>query len=423
MQSVDVVIIGAGPAGSVAAAFLEQAGIETLVIEQSHFPRFSIGESLLPQCMDILAEAGLLDAVQQQAESSSFQYKDGAVFTFPEGHRTIEFADRFMVQESADQPPSGWDYTYQVQRAPFDQLLIEAVQQRGVECRFGQRVTAADCSSEQAILTVEPEQGAPYEIAANFVLDASGYGRVLPRLLDLEKPSDFPARQAVFTHLQDNIVDLNYQRDKIRIAQHAQHAELWFWLIPFANGRMSVGAVGAETVFSEYQGEPEQILRELIAGDPDTAALLAYSHWDTPVRGLQGYAANVSHLYGDKFALLGNAAEFLDPIFSSGVTIAMQSARLAAGLLIQERELPHKLDWAADYAAELQRGVDVFRAYVQAWYSGELRSIFTAKEPSAQIESMICGILAGYVWDPNNPYNHRSAKRLSSLRAALQMAA
>ena len=224
-QSCEVAVIGAGPAGAVAAALLKRQSIDVCVLEKQHFPRFVIGESLLPHCMEFIEEAGFLPAVLAEA---SFQFKNGAAFTWGERYASFDFTDKFS---------SGPGTTFQVRRSIFDQILINEAVGQGVDVRFGHTVTSFDDSGGMARLGVQPENGAAYEIQAHFVLDASGYGRVLPRLLDLETPSCLPVREAHFTHIDDNITAPDFDRNKILISTHPQYRDVWLWLIPFADGQ------------------------------------------------------------------------------------------------------------------------------------------------------------------------------------------
>ena len=316
----NVIIIGAGPAGSIAGALLSNKGYQATIVERDAFPRFSIGESLLPQCMEFIEQAGMLDAVQ----AAGFQLKTGAAFLHKDKHSEFCFADKFT---------HGFDSTYQVQRNRFDALLADEAQRMGVEIRWQQEVIAADFSGSKPILTIKDQNGLNYQLTADFVLDASGFGRVLPRLLDLEKPSGFPVRQAFFTHLEDRIDDAGYDRNNIRIIVHPELTDVWYWLIPFSNGRCSIGVVGEAEVFNIPGADRQSVLQQFIAEEPGLSALLQNAVFDTPVNTISGYSANVKSLYGKGYALLGNAGEFLDPVFSSGVTIAMKSASLAADVL------------------------------------------------------------------------------------------
>lgn len=397
----DVAVIGAGPAGSVASALLRKKGYQVCVLEKQHFPRFVIGESLLPHCMEMLEEAGFADAVRAEP---GFQLKNGAAFSWGSRYTEFDFTDKF-----SDGPGT----TYQVHRAVFDKILIGEAAKQGVEVRFGHGVTAFDNSGDFARLNIETDTGKRYELTAKFVLDASGYGRVLPRLLDLETPSHLPPRQAHFTHIDDNITNPKFDRNKILITTHPQHRDVWIWLIPFGGNRCSIGVVGTP---DKLAGESETVLKKFVYECPMLNEILDKAVWenDFPFRSIQGYSANVKSLHGRHFALLGNAAEFLDPVFSSGVTIALHSAKLAADLLAKQLE-GGTADWDTEFAEPLMIGVDTFRTYVDGWYDFRFQNVVYAPDRSPEISRMLSSILAGYAWDTENPFVAKSEQRLTAL--------
>lgn len=402
-ENVDVLVVGAGPAGSVAAALLKQQGLNVLVVEKELFPRFSIGESLLPQSMEYIEAAGLLQAVVE----AGFQYKNGAGFAWGEDYTDFDFRNKFS---------KGWGTTYQVQRARFDKVLADAAAAKGITFRFQHTVTAIDLQGEKPHVTVQDSSGSSYTVEARWVLDASGFGRLLPRLLDLESPSDFPVRGAIFTHIQDNIPLGTFDRNKIRVTVHPVHCDVWFWLIPFSDGRCSLGVVAKREFLEQYQGTDTERLQAIVAEDAGLSKLLGNAIWDTPARHITGYASNVKSLWGKGFALLGNAGEFLDPVFSSGVTIAFKSASLAVECI--RREIAGEtVDWETDYALALRKGVDAFRAFVDAWYRGGFQNIIFFEDQNPEIRGMICAILAGYAWDETNPYVAHPKRRVAALEA------
>lgn len=396
----DVAIIGGGPAGAVAAALLNKQGLRVVVLEKQHFPRFVIGESLLPHCMEFIEAAGFGDAVRAEP---SFQLKNGAAFTWGSRYTYFDFTDKFS---------SGPGTTFQVRRALFDKVLIDEAAAQGVDVRFGHGVAAFDNSGAEARLRIEADDGA-YELSAGFVLDASGYGRVLPRLLDLETPSELPPRLAHFTHIVDNISSPTFDRDKILITTHPQHRDVWLWTIPFGDNHCSIGVVGTP---DKLAGDSETVLKKFALECPMLAEVLADAVWENefPFRSIQGYSANVKSLHGRHFALLGNAAEFLDPVFSSGVTIAMHSAKLAADLLVKQFN-GEAADWQREFAEPLMVGVNTFRTYVNGWYDGRFQDVIYADNRNADISRMLSSILAGYAWDTENPYVEKSERRLNAL--------
>jgi flavin-dependent dehydrogenase len=395
----DVLVIGAGPAGAIAAALLHREKFRVLVVEKQTFPRFVIGESMLPISMNLLEDAGLLDAVQRQ----QFMRKNGAVIL--RGNETCNFD--FSTQFTA-----GYDYTFQVPRGDFDKTLADTVAARGVDVRYRHGVKAVNFNATHAMAVVEDPGGGTLEVTARFILDCSGYGRVLPRLLKLDVPSTFPPREALFTHVTGDLRPPGREEGKIWICMHPDGA--WIWIIPFSNGKTSVGAVAAPEFFQKFSGDPETHLRAILMSDPNAAKRLAKIQFAMPTQRINSFSCSVNQLFGDKFALAGNATEFLDPVFSSGVALALASAQRAAQVLIRQwRGEP--VDWQVDYADYVMQGINTFRAYVAAWYDGKLPQIFFAAQRNPDIMRQVCSVLAGYVWDKSNPYVAQAKRKLAVL--------
>jgi flavin-dependent dehydrogenase len=395
-----VIIIGAGPSGSIAGALLKNLGYQVTILERQQFPRFSIGESLLPQCMAFIQQAGMMDAVV----NAGFQFKNGAAFVHRDQHTEFNFEEKFS---------SGMGTTFQVQRGRFDEILANEAARMGVDIRWQMEVTAVDFSGDKPKLDVRDESGNMTHYEADFVLDASGFGRILPRLLDLESPSGFPVRKALFGHIEDRIDNAQFDRNKILITVHPEHKDVWFWLIPFSNGRSSVGVV-AEADFYQSSDSYDIMLKNLMNQDDNLCAVLKNAVFDDKINAITGYSANVKSLHGKDYALLGNAGEFLDPVFSSGVTIAMKSASLAAAILDRQFK-GEPVDWNTEYALPLQRGVNTFRVFVDAWYDGQFQDVIFHQKQQPEVKAMICSILAGYAWDEANPYVKNARSRLDTL--------
>ncbi|AOA60004.1 FAD-dependent oxidoreductase [Acinetobacter larvae] len=411
-----MVIIGAGPSGCSAAALLRQKGYQVILLEKQYFPRFSIGESLLPQSMVFLEQAGLLDTIRDQQKQYAFQFKNGAAFLRGQQRSAYDFTEKFSA---------GPGTTWQVKRAHFDQILADAVQQQGADLRFGHEVLAVDVAQQHPYLTVRDAHGQVYQLQAKFLLDASGFGRVLPKILDLESPSNFPVRRAVFAHIADGITEQraeqsDFDRNKILITVHEKDHRAWYWLIPFADGTSSFGVVAEQDFFDHYgfaDTSPEALqalFEQILADDPALSQVLKDKKFITPVRSLVGYSANVKYLAQHNFALLGNAGEFLDPVFSSGITIALKSSSLAVPL-VEKTLAGESVDWQQQYEQPLRRGIQVFRAYVEAWYSGEFQDVVFATSQNDKIRRMISSLLAGYAWDEQNPIHKNAEQRLHTL--------
>ncbi|MBT5032492.1 MAG: FAD-dependent oxidoreductase [Proteobacteria bacterium] len=399
---VDVAVIGAGPAGSVSASMLAEKGHSVMVIEAAQFPRFSIGESLLPQVTECLQTAGLLDAVS----SAGFQYKDGAHFVCGDLRETFLFE-----QKSAPGPFHAWE----VKRADFDHILAQEAEKRGAEISYNTRVLSWKRQDGETLLGCRKDEE-DFTVNCRFLIDASGFGRVMSRLADLEYPSNLPPRRAIFQHVKHHITSSDFDPDKITIAQSQMDLPYWFWMIPFSDQTASLGLV------CDPNNEPNECLETTLAEHIETVPLL--SKWlvnaepVTVIGSINGYSCNVKNLFGDKFVLLGNAAEFVDPIFSSGVSIACRSAILAVPLI--ERELKgENIDWLREYEEPMRRGVKVFHTFVEAWYEGTLSRLFYAETKNAQYKSYICSILAGYVWDENNPVTRFNLSKLRTMANAI----
>ena len=389
----DILIIGAGPSGSVAAAILNKKGYQVTVVEKMTFPRFVIGESLLPRCMDILRDADLVEALDE----GGFQKKYGAKFISGDKECDFDFSEQFT---------KGSTWTWQVMRADFDKLLADTVASRGVEFNYETTVNDVQFHADK-VITSAVSKGQDLQIESKYVIDGSGYGRVLPRLLKLDAPSNLPARSAFFTHMSDKKRPNNIDGNRIQIVVLNQ--KLWAWIIPFSNGNTSVGFVGDLPDTDPNQSLEENFLT-LIQTEEYLNDRFNDANFIFEPKQITGYSSSVSKFYGDRFVLTGNSTEFLDPVFSSGVTFALESGSRAAYLVADE--LAGKdVNWEKEYVDYIQSGVDVFRSYVNGWYDGTLPTIFFSPNINQGLKERICSVLAGYVWDQSNPYvkKHESA--------------
>lgn len=400
-KQVDVLVIGAGPSGSIAAAIMHKSGLDVQIVEKLRFPRFVIGESLLPRCMEALEEADLLDAVK----AKQFQQKFGAKFIW--GDQLCDFT-------FAQQHTPGWNWTWQVPRAEFDKTLADACEARGIPVHYETEVTGVEIHEDgTSTTTVKLADGTTETIHARFIVDGSGYGRVIPTLFGLNKPSTQYTRKALFCHMQDPYRAESVEPDRITIYVH--DLKTWIWVIPFSSGITSVGYVGSPEFFEQYTGTPAEQFQAMLDAEPDLKKRFRDFEmaWEEP-RLLQGWSATTDTFFGNGFVLTGNVTEFLDPVFSSGVTLAAVSAQKAANLVVRHLK-GETIDWQHDYMRQMQTGVDVFRTFVNGWYDGTLFKIFFAEDRSEEMMNQICSVLAGYVWDESNPFVKKSDKTVSTL--------
>lgn len=405
-KQVDVLVIGAGPSGTIAASIVKQAGFSVQIVEKMQFPRFVIGESLLPRCMEALEEAKFLDAVKAQG----FQQKDGAKFV-----KNGEVCDFTFAQQFTD----GWKWTWQVPRADFDKTLADECEKMGIPVHYQTEVTDIKIDENgHSVTTVKSAAGEEETIQAKFIIDGSGYGRVIPKLFGLDKPSTQYPRKTLFCHMTDPKRAEAFEPNRITVYVHNETT--WIWVIPFSNGNTSVGYVGNPEFFDNFPGNPEEQFRGLINAQPELAVRFGESEMAWEPRTLQSWSATTDAFYGNGFVLTGNVTEFLDPIFSSGVTLASVSAQLAAHMVIRHLNGEQGLDWENDYMKKMMQGVDVFRTYVNNWYSGDLFNIFFAENRNPEIMSQICSVLAGYVWDDTNPFVKNHEKNVRTLSRYLE---
>jgi len=402
MTETDVLVIGAGPSGTVAAAIIKKAGFDVRIVEKQQFPRFVIGESLLPRCLDALEEAGFMETLEEQG----FQVKSGAKFD-----RKGKICDFTFEKQFTNGRKNAW----QMPRADFDKALADECVRAGIPVAYRNEVTAIDILDDgSSVTTIRQEDGAVYQVKARFIVDGSGYGRVIPRLFNLERPSSQPPRKAFFAHMTDPRRLENEEPNRIVVYVHRD--DCWIWTIPFANGVTSVGYVSHPGFFNAYEGTPTEQFRAMLADEPALGRRFENAELLFEPRTLQNWSVTTDTFFGKGFVLTGNVTEFLDPIFSSGVTLATVSAQTAAGLVIRHLN-GEAVDWEKEYLEPTMQGVSVFRTYVNAWYDGTLFKIFFADNKDEQVKAQICSVLAGYVWDMHNPFvkNHeRSVRALAS---------
>ena len=381
----DFAVAGGGPAGSSTATSLGQRGHSVILFERETFPRFHIGESLLSTANDAFAALG----VTKQIEAASFPAKWGARLFTHDGQsgRYVDFTDVREVTRPQ---------TYQVCRQEFDRILLERAREVGVHVREGCNVTGCEFAPDAAILDVASRvDGATARLHVRAVVDATGRGGLLARKFNLRTEEPRLANIAIFSHYT-NVPRLEGPRpDDIRLVARSDAG--WFWLIPISKELTSVGVVLPKALYRKLaNGSPDATLNRTISDTPIVAELMREARREWPVRVEKDFSYSASAYAGDRWILAGDAGSFLDPVFSTGVSIAMESGIEAAAAL--HRALMRNDFSASSFAAFSRRQrkrFETFRRFVTGFYTPQFRDIFFSPEPPSLIFRSVVTMLAG----------------------------
>jgi flavin-dependent dehydrogenase len=381
----DFAVAGGGPAGCSAAITLAQRGHSVVLFERDTFPRFHIGESLLATANDHFAALGVAETIA----AAGFPEKWGARLFTHDGQsgRGVNFADVTEVRRPQ---------TYQVPRAEFDRILLERAKELGVAVREGVRVTACDFAPDAAIVDIA--NGTASRVRVRAMVDATGRNGLIARKYSLRTDEPLLANIAIFSHYS-NVPRLSDGcPNDIRIV--ARNDSGWFWMIPISDELMSVGVVLPRTLFLQMpEGTNEERLERALADTPVVAELMRGAKREWPVRVEKDFSYSASTYAGDRWILAGDAGSFLDPVFSTGVSIAMESGIEAATEL--DRALKRDDFSARSFAAFSRRQrkrFRTFRRFVIGFYTPQFRDLFFSPEPPQQLFRAVVTILAGR-WD------------------------
>jgi flavin-dependent dehydrogenase len=377
---IDVLIIGGGPAGSTAATLLARKGFSVTLLERERFPRFQVGESLLPYNNDLFARLG----VTVPLAKGSFTPKYGAGFVTADG--ALGYTFRFR-----ENLPEAYHSSFQVKRAEFDELLLRNAAANGVDVREETAVTAVDLADPKHA-TVTTSTGE--RIDARFVIDASGHGAFLGNRLGDKADVEELKKVAVFAHYK------NVPRPEGRDAGNTIIVVLrdaWFWLIPVSADTMSVGLVVGQDHLRGCGLTPEELLERTIAGAPYLAERMNDAERVTPVYVRRDFSFMMKRRTGKNFALIGDAAGFLDPIFSTGVFMAMKSADIAADA-IEQRLRRGSMRLLRRYDRSFQSAMDKYFRFITNFYRREFLEVFLQPKTDYGLIPVITGILAGNIF-------------------------
>ncbi|MEX2031320.1 MAG: NAD(P)/FAD-dependent oxidoreductase, partial [Dehalococcoidia bacterium] len=352
----DVVVIGGGPAGTTTAALLAARGRRVVLFERDHFPRHHVGESMLPASLPILDALGVKEAIDQ----AGFIKKWGAAMVWGD--------DRKMWSWYFRETNGPYEHAYQVPRAEFDLLLLQNARRRGVDAREGYRVTSVNFEGDRVTGVAWEGAGASGETAASMVVDASGQISVLANRLDLREWDEFFRNLAVYGYFPA-VPHLPAPDDGSILIESFDHG--WIWKIPLHTGVSSVGVI----VDSEFGQEklrsmtPEAFLLEQIALAPQTRGMVGETALEGPAHVVKDWSYQSRRMSGDGYVLVGDAACFIDPLFSSGVHLAMQAGLMAAAYVQTVLKDPSlRVPAAEEYEGEYRRRYGYFHELARLFY-------------------------------------------------------
>jgi flavin-dependent dehydrogenase len=379
----DVAIIGGGPAGSTAATLLAKAGRRVIVFEREKFPRFHIGESLLPFSMQQFDRLGVREKLDR-----TFLPKYGGEIMAACGTRGVKFyfKDGFRSRR---------DRAYQVTRSEFDKLLLDHSRENGAEVHEETEVTRLDFLEDRVKIDIEASGGEKSIVEARYLLDCSGRQTLLGGLFDLKHTYDHLQKFSVFAHY-DNVDRLSGK--DATLIRMVRGLDRWFWMIPLTDTRTSIGVVMDTETFRKTKLAPEPALEKFIAEQPLMTERMTNAVRVSPVYSAGDYSYRNKRLTGERWLLVGDAAGFIDPVFSSGVFLAMMSAEKAADTLDEVlRDESQRPRLFRKYSRTVNRVMDIYLTFVNAWYqrSREFLEVFLNPTETMQIAAAVNAVLAG----------------------------
>ena len=377
----DVLVVGGGPGGSSAATFLARGGLRVALAEREAFPRFHVGESLLPANMPVLDRLGVLDAVKARG----FLVKYGAYFH----DQDLDLGYQFFFREGKPWP----SYTYEVQRGEFDKILLDHAAAQPNVTLLQPATVERVAFDEDGVTATVAEAAGPREVRARFLVDASGRDAFIATRHGKRRPVEGLGKVALFAHFRGGKRWPGKEAGNIRIFSFEPG---WFWYIPFHNGTSSVGCVLHARTVRGHERNLEQLYHSLIARCRGLAEALDGAPRITAVHSAANFSYQTEPAIGDRFVCVGDAIAFLDPIFSSGVYLATQSAELSSVEILKAfRENRFEVRRFAGYQKAIRRGMRPFQRFIRNFYDPSFTEMFLNPREYAGMVDGVTGVLAG----------------------------
>jgi len=387
----DVLVVGGGPAGTSAATALRRRGHDVLLLEKDRHPRFHIGESLLPCNLPLFEELGVLDKVRAIGVpkfAADFPSADG-------GYRTFHFR-----RALGGSPPQA----FQVKREDFDALLFEHAREAGADAREGVKVDSVELGGIGHVVARATDAEGELTVRAKYLVDASGRDTLLGKALKLKRKNDAHQSAAIFAHFSGVEVRPGEDAGNVSIFRF-DHG--WAWFIPLPDGVMSVGCVCRPEYLKQRRGRNEEFLMQTIALMPEAARRMQGAQRIGDVRVTGNYSYACERMAGPGWIMIGDAWAFVDPVFSSGVYLAMDNGLRAAELIDASLANPAlEKGLQAAYGKRVRRGVRVFSWFIYRFNSPVMRMLFARPRNVLKVEQGVISMLAGDVFD-NAPVRRR----------------
>lgn len=406
----DIGVIGGGPAGSTIAAYLTQAGLSVAVFESEIFPRPHVGESLVPATTPVLLETGAMEAV----EAAGFPRKYGAAWTSAESSAvphngftglTHDFRAAEILFNERDQAGVDRDYTFHVDRAKFDLILLKHAEQQGARVFQGVRVNQVDFSEPGRPVLKCRLGPRTVDMRVRMVVDASGRHTVLGKQLKVKVPDPVFNQYAVhtwFDGMDRKALSVSEGQADYIFIHFLPISDTWVWQIPITDTVTSIGVVTQKQRFVEAKDDREKFFWDCVASRPELADTLKQARRVRPFVTEGDYSYSMQRICGDNYAMIGDAARFVDPIFSSGVSVALNSARLLARDIIAAAEAgDFSYERFQTYEGKLRRGVRNWYEFISIYY--RLNILFTAFVQDPRYRLDVLKMLQGDVYDDVEP--------------------